>query len=117
MHKIFSFNFPFIFLNLKKIKCKEFVYHNTLFISGSFFPSVITVLDDEDSNNITAGSIVTVTVTLTRKRMAVRMITCCFFFFYTQIESILRYQKIITSNEMNVLSCCLEVWLVFSDDH
>ena len=30
------------------------------------------VLDDEDSNNITAGSIVTVTVTLTRKRMVVR---------------------------------------------
>lgn len=29
------------------------------------------MLDDEDSNNITAGSIVTVTVTLTRKRMAV----------------------------------------------
>lgn len=34
---------------------------------------VIAVLDDEDSNNITAGSIVTVTVTLTRKRMAVSM--------------------------------------------
>lgn len=35
--------------------------------------SLITaVLDDEDSNNITAGSIVTVTVTLTRKRMSVR---------------------------------------------
>ena len=33
---------------------------------------VFAVLDDEDSNNITAGSIVTVTVTLTRKRMAVR---------------------------------------------
>ncbi|KAL0967128.1 hypothetical protein UPYG_G00248130 [Umbra pygmaea] len=30
----------------------------------------LQVLDDEDSNNITAGSIVTVTVTLTRKRMA-----------------------------------------------
>uniref|UniRef100_A0A8C6WT37 Translocation protein SEC63 homolog n=1 Tax=Neogobius melanostomus TaxID=47308 RepID=A0A8C6WT37_9GOBI len=29
----------------------------------------LQVLDDEDSNNITAGSIVTVTVTLTRKRM------------------------------------------------
>uniref|UniRef100_A0A673VNQ7 Translocation protein SEC63 homolog n=1 Tax=Salmo trutta TaxID=8032 RepID=A0A673VNQ7_SALTR len=41
------------------------------------FPSItmdtkLQVLDDEDSNNITAGSIVTVTVTLTRKRMAVR---------------------------------------------
>uniref|UniRef100_A0A673VYT1 Translocation protein SEC63 homolog n=1 Tax=Salmo trutta TaxID=8032 RepID=A0A673VYT1_SALTR len=39
------------------------------------FPSItmdtkLQVLDDEDSNNITAGSIVTVTVTLTRKRMA-----------------------------------------------
>lgn len=33
--------------------------------------SLFAVLDDEDSNNITAGSIVTVTVTLTRKRMAV----------------------------------------------
>uniref|UniRef100_A0A8C5GG54 J domain-containing protein n=1 Tax=Gouania willdenowi TaxID=441366 RepID=A0A8C5GG54_GOUWI len=33
----------------------------------------LQVLDDEDSNNITAGSIVTVTVTLTRKRMLVRM--------------------------------------------
>lgn len=32
---------------------------------------MFAVLDDEDSNNITAGSIVTVTVTLTRKRMAV----------------------------------------------
>lgn len=30
----------------------------------------LQVLDDEDSHNITAGSIVTVTVTLTRKRMA-----------------------------------------------
>uniref|UniRef100_A0A8B9K1N4 SEC63 homolog, protein translocation regulator n=1 Tax=Astyanax mexicanus TaxID=7994 RepID=A0A8B9K1N4_ASTMX len=30
----------------------------------------LQVLDDEDSNNITAGSIVTVTVILTRKRMA-----------------------------------------------
>lgn len=36
-----------------------------------FLLSVFAVLDDEDSNNITAGSIVTVTVTLTRKRMAV----------------------------------------------
>lgn len=36
-----------------------------------FFLSLCAVLDDEDSNNITAGSIVTVTVTLTRKRMAV----------------------------------------------
>lgn len=36
-----------------------------------FPPSAFAVLDDEDSNNITAGSIVTVTVTLTRKRMAV----------------------------------------------
>lgn len=33
-------------------------------------PYVFAVLDDEDSSNITAGSIVTVTVTLTRKRMA-----------------------------------------------
>lgn len=36
-----------------------------------FLFCVSAVLDDEDSNNITAGSIVTVTVTLTRKRMAV----------------------------------------------
>lgn len=36
------------------------------------FLIVFAVLDDEDSSNITAGSIVTVTVTLTRKRMAVR---------------------------------------------
>lgn len=33
------------------------------------------VLDDEDSSNITAGSIVTVTVTLNRKRMAVRNVS------------------------------------------
>lgn len=39
---------------------------------GPFCLRVFAVLDDEDSNNITAGSIVTVTVTLTRKRMAVR---------------------------------------------
>ncbi|KAJ3606824.1 hypothetical protein NHX12_026343, partial [Muraenolepis orangiensis] len=41
----------------------------------SSFPHIametkLQVLDDEDSNNITAGSIVTVTVTLTRKKMA-----------------------------------------------
>lgn len=41
-------------------------------MSPDFFPlSMFAVLDDEDSNDITAGSIVTVTVTLTRKRMAV----------------------------------------------
>uniref|UniRef100_A0A3Q4N4R9 SEC63 homolog, protein translocation regulator n=1 Tax=Neolamprologus brichardi TaxID=32507 RepID=A0A3Q4N4R9_NEOBR len=38
----------------------------TLMFLGVFF----AVLDDEDSSNITAGSIVTVTVTLNRKRMA-----------------------------------------------
>ncbi|KAJ8355658.1 hypothetical protein SKAU_G00184520 [Synaphobranchus kaupii] len=41
----------------------------------SSFPNInmdtkLQVLDDEDSNNITAGSIVTVTVTLTRRTMA-----------------------------------------------
>lgn len=41
-------------------------------LQSSFSP-VFAVLDDEDSNNITAGSIVTVTVTLTRKRMVVRI--------------------------------------------
>lgn len=35
------------------------------------------VLDDEDSNNITVGSLVTVLVTLTRQTMAVSIkITC-----------------------------------------
>uniref|UniRef100_A0A673JY33 Translocation protein SEC63 homolog n=1 Tax=Sinocyclocheilus rhinocerous TaxID=307959 RepID=A0A673JY33_9TELE len=34
----------------------------------------LQVLDDEDSNNVTAGSIVTVTVTLRRKRMSVSSI-------------------------------------------
>lgn len=41
------------------------------FVKFLFFFS--PVLDDEDSNNITAGSIVTVTVTLTRKTMAVSL--------------------------------------------
>ena len=40
--------------------------------SPLIYSLLFLVLDDEDSNNITAGSIVTVTVTLTRKRMAVR---------------------------------------------
>lgn len=40
-------------------------------VFGCFF----AVLDDEDSSNITAGSIVTVTVTLNRKRMAVRNVS------------------------------------------
>ncbi|XP_030626411.1 translocation protein SEC63 homolog isoform X1 [Chanos chanos] len=49
-------------------------YDEVMAVLGSF-PSVtmdikLQVLDDEDSNNITAGSIVTVTVTLTRRRMA-----------------------------------------------
>uniref|UniRef100_A0A673CTZ7 Translocation protein SEC63 homolog n=1 Tax=Sphaeramia orbicularis TaxID=375764 RepID=A0A673CTZ7_9TELE len=49
-------------------------YDEVMAVLGSF-PSItmdtkLQVLDDEDSNNITAGSIVTVTVTLTRKRMA-----------------------------------------------
>ncbi|XP_037541329.1 translocation protein SEC63 homolog [Nematolebias whitei] len=48
-------------------------YDEVMVVLGSF-PHIIMdiklqVLDDEDSNNITAGSIVTVTVTLTRKRM------------------------------------------------
>uniref|UniRef100_A0AAY5ECC3 Translocation protein SEC63 homolog n=1 Tax=Electrophorus electricus TaxID=8005 RepID=A0AAY5ECC3_ELEEL len=50
-------------------------YDEVMAVLGSF-PSItmetkLQVLDDEDSNNITAGSIVTVTVTLTRKRMSV----------------------------------------------
>lgn len=43
----------------------------------AFFLCCHEVLDDEDSNNITAGSIVTVTVTLTRKRMSV---SSCYVF-------------------------------------
>lgn len=35
------------------------------------FPFRLTVLDDEDSNNITVGSLVTVLVKLTRQTMAV----------------------------------------------
>lgn len=49
-------------------------YDEVMAVLGSF-PNItmetkLQVLDDEDSNNITAGSIVTVTVTLTRKRMS-----------------------------------------------
>uniref|UniRef100_A0A3P8UTX3 SEC63 homolog, protein translocation regulator n=1 Tax=Cynoglossus semilaevis TaxID=244447 RepID=A0A3P8UTX3_CYNSE len=51
-------------------------YEEVMAVLGSFphltMDIKLQVLDDEDSNNITAGSIVTVTVTLTRKRMAVR---------------------------------------------
>ncbi|KAK1170368.1 hypothetical protein AOXY_G7191 [Acipenser oxyrinchus oxyrinchus] len=48
-------------------------YEEVMAVLGSF-PLItidikLQVLDDEDSNNITAGSLVTVTVTLTRKRM------------------------------------------------
>uniref|UniRef100_A0A665V992 Translocation protein SEC63 homolog n=1 Tax=Echeneis naucrates TaxID=173247 RepID=A0A665V992_ECHNA len=50
-------------------------YDEVMAVLGSFphitMDTKLQVLDDEDSNNITAGSIVTVTVTLTRKRMAV----------------------------------------------
>lgn len=35
------------------------------------------VLDDEDSNNITVGSLVTVLVTLTRQTMAVSIKNAC----------------------------------------
>uniref|UniRef100_A0A8C2EIT9 Translocation protein SEC63 homolog n=1 Tax=Cyprinus carpio TaxID=7962 RepID=A0A8C2EIT9_CYPCA len=49
-------------------------YEEVLAVLGSFpyinMETKLQVLDDEDSNNITAGSIVTVTVTLTRKRMS-----------------------------------------------
>ncbi|KAL2081787.1 hypothetical protein ACEWY4_021605 [Coilia grayii] len=49
-------------------------YEEVLAVLGSFphvtMDTKLQVLDDEDSNNITAGSIVTVTVTLTRKKMA-----------------------------------------------
>ncbi|KAG7260469.1 hypothetical protein CRUP_011218, partial [Coryphaenoides rupestris] len=48
-------------------------YDEVIGVLGSFpyiaMETKLQVLDDEDSNNITAGSIVTVTVTLTRKRM------------------------------------------------
>ncbi|KAM9704063.1 translocation protein SEC63 homolog [Menidia menidia] len=48
-------------------------YDEVMAVLGSFphltMDTKLQVLDDEDSNNITAGSIVTVTVTLTRKRM------------------------------------------------
>ncbi|KAM9355863.1 translocation protein SEC63 homolog [Pholidichthys leucotaenia] len=49
-------------------------YDEVMAVLGSFpyivMETKLQVLDDEDSNNITAGSIVTVTVTLTRRRMA-----------------------------------------------
>ncbi|KAK0136164.1 Translocation protein SEC63 [Merluccius polli] len=49
-------------------------YDEVIAVLGSFphiaMETKLQVLDDEDSNNITAGSIVTVTVTLTRKRMS-----------------------------------------------
>ncbi|XP_016148755.1 translocation protein SEC63 homolog isoform X2 [Sinocyclocheilus grahami] len=49
-------------------------YEEVLAVLWSFpyinMETKLQVLDDEDSNNITAGSIVTVTVTLTRKRMS-----------------------------------------------
>lgn len=49
-------------------------YDEVMAVLGSFpyinMETKLQVLDDEDSNNITAGSIVTVTVTLTRKRMS-----------------------------------------------
>uniref|UniRef100_A0A8C7ZC10 Translocation protein SEC63 homolog n=1 Tax=Oryzias sinensis TaxID=183150 RepID=A0A8C7ZC10_9TELE len=49
-------------------------YDEVMGVLGSFphitMETKLQVLDDEDSHNITAGSIVTVTVTLTRKRMA-----------------------------------------------
>lgn len=38
-----------------------------------------SVLDDEDSNNITVGSLVTVLVTLTRQTMAVSIKNSCSF--------------------------------------
>uniref|UniRef100_A0A8C6LX33 SEC63 homolog, protein translocation regulator n=1 Tax=Nothobranchius furzeri TaxID=105023 RepID=A0A8C6LX33_NOTFU len=50
-------------------------YDEVMAVLGTFphitMDTKLQVLDDEDSNNITAGSIVTVTVTLTRKRMSV----------------------------------------------
>ncbi|XP_076129514.1 translocation protein SEC63 homolog [Alosa pseudoharengus] len=49
-------------------------YDEVLSVLGSFphvtMETKLQVLDDEDSSNITAGSIVTVTVTLTRKKMS-----------------------------------------------
>ncbi|TRY99183.1 hypothetical protein DNTS_001981 [Danionella cerebrum] len=49
-------------------------YDEVIGVLGNFpyiiMETKLQVLDDEDSNNITAGSIVTVTVTLTRKRMS-----------------------------------------------
>uniref|UniRef100_A0A8C1CWG8 SEC63 homolog, protein translocation regulator n=1 Tax=Cyprinus carpio carpio TaxID=630221 RepID=A0A8C1CWG8_CYPCA len=50
-------------------------YDEVIAVLGSFpcinMETKLQVLDDEDSNKVTAGSIVTVTVTLTRKRMSV----------------------------------------------
>uniref|UniRef100_A0A3B4AWV9 Translocation protein SEC63 homolog n=1 Tax=Periophthalmus magnuspinnatus TaxID=409849 RepID=A0A3B4AWV9_9GOBI len=55
-------------------------YDEVMAVLGSFphitMDTKLQVLDDEDSNNITAGSIVTVTVTLTRKRMVVINYMC-----------------------------------------
>uniref|UniRef100_A0A8C1T6P6 Translocation protein SEC63 homolog n=1 Tax=Cyprinus carpio TaxID=7962 RepID=A0A8C1T6P6_CYPCA len=49
-------------------------YDEVIAVLGSFpcinMETKLQVLDDEDSNKVTAGSIVTVTVTLTRKRMS-----------------------------------------------
>ncbi|XP_077443722.1 translocation protein SEC63 homolog [Stigmatopora argus] len=53
---------------------EEEKYDEVMAVLGSFphitMDTKLQVLDDEDSSNITAGSIVTVTVTLSRKRMA-----------------------------------------------
>uniref|UniRef100_A0A3B3DPQ0 Translocation protein SEC63 homolog n=1 Tax=Oryzias melastigma TaxID=30732 RepID=A0A3B3DPQ0_ORYME len=63
-------------------------YDEVMAVLGSFphitMETKLQVLDDEDSHNITAGSIVTVTVTLSRKRMAdwlfIEKLKCCFLF-------------------------------------
>lgn len=71
-------SFPYINMETKlqggfKQRLYSLTFNKKNNVSFKCFNSVSssTVLDDEDSNNITAGSIVTVTVTLTRKRMFV----------------------------------------------
>lgn len=44
------------------------------------YSSYLTVLDDEDSNNITVGSLVTVLVKLTRQTMAVSSLFVLFIY-------------------------------------
>ncbi|MBN3311099.1 translocation protein SEC63 homolog [Amia ocellicauda] len=62
----------------------------------------LQVLDDEDSNNITAGSIVTVTVTLTRKRMVE--------FFETEQEQLCAVEDHNTEEQGDASKNKIKVW-------